>query len=212
MMPDDGGAPRAIERMRAALRTLWSGGGAREVKELCSQKDDVSAFLGLGGYEQGWEQVSRRWDWAGQQFRGGGPFVFENLSTLVTADMACTTEIERIRVQLDGAEQQVDLANRVTQVFRREDGEWKLVHRHASRLEAQRTGGAQPPARGSYMSAGAASADEQPASSGGPGRPLGPGDPAPDFELPALHCEGNVSLADYRGRKPLLLVMLRGLY
>jgi peroxiredoxin len=41
---------------------------------------------------------------------------------------------------------------------------------------------------------------------------LGPGDPAPDFRLPAVHRDGEVSLADYRGRAPLLLALFRGLY
>ncbi len=39
-----------------------------------------------------------------------------------------------------------------------------------------------------------------------------PGEPAPDFALPAVHQAGEVSLADYRGRSPVLLVLLRGLY
>jgi peroxiredoxin len=43
-------------------------------------------------------------------------------------------------------------------------------------------------------------------------RPLEPGDPAPSFTLPAAHGEGTVSLADYRGRSPLLLALFRGLY
>lgn len=42
--------------------------------------------------------------------------------------------------------------------------------------------------------------------------PLGPGDPAPDFELPAADTEGKVALAEYRRRGPVLLTMLRGLY
>jgi peroxiredoxin len=42
--------------------------------------------------------------------------------------------------------------------------------------------------------------------------PLQPGDPAPDFRLPAIHREGEVSLADYKGRSPLLLALFRGLY
>lgn len=41
---------------------------------------------------------------------------------------------------------------------------------------------------------------------------LQPGQPAPDFTLPAIHQEGSVSLADYRGRAPLLLALFRGLY
>ncbi|MGH2627320.1 MAG: redoxin domain-containing protein [Anaerolineales bacterium] len=41
---------------------------------------------------------------------------------------------------------------------------------------------------------------------------LGPGDRAPDFELPAADVEGTVALAEYRRRGPVLLSMLRGLY
>jgi peroxiredoxin len=42
--------------------------------------------------------------------------------------------------------------------------------------------------------------------------PVQPGEPAPDFTLPAAHGEGFVSLAHYRGRSPLLLALYRGLY
>jgi peroxiredoxin len=42
--------------------------------------------------------------------------------------------------------------------------------------------------------------------------PVQPGEPAPDFTLPAANREGSVSLADYRGRSPLLLALYRGLY
>lgn len=41
---------------------------------------------------------------------------------------------------------------------------------------------------------------------------LKPGAPAPDFALPAIHREGQVSLADYKGRAPLLLALFRGVY
>jgi peroxiredoxin len=43
-------------------------------------------------------------------------------------------------------------------------------------------------------------------------RVLRPGDPAPDFTLPAVHREGTVSLADYRGRTAVLLAFFRGIY
>ena len=42
--------------------------------------------------------------------------------------------------------------------------------------------------------------------------PLGPGDPAPDFTLRAVGSEGTVSLADYRGKAPVLLAFERGLW
>lgn len=42
--------------------------------------------------------------------------------------------------------------------------------------------------------------------------PIRPGEPAPDFVLPAGNREGAVALADYRGKTPVLLAMMRGLY
>ena len=42
--------------------------------------------------------------------------------------------------------------------------------------------------------------------------PVGPGEPAPDFTLPAAHGEGTVSLAEYRGQSPVLVALFRGLY
>src|SRR5687767_6745125 len=49
-----------------------------------------------------------------------------------------------------------------------------------------------------------------------PGRrpPISAGEPAPDFTLPVVNQDGTdiVSLADYRGRTPVLLAMTRGLY
>jgi peroxiredoxin len=42
--------------------------------------------------------------------------------------------------------------------------------------------------------------------------PVSPGEPAPDFLLPTVHQAGTVSLADYRGKTPVLLALMRGLY
>ena len=42
--------------------------------------------------------------------------------------------------------------------------------------------------------------------------PLRSGDPAPDFALPAVNRDGQVSLGDYRGRSPVLVGLFRGLH
>ncbi len=45
-----------------------------------------------------------------------------------------------------------------------------------------------------------------------PRPPVQPGERAPDFTLPTVPDEGFVSLADYRGRSPLLLVLFRSMW
>ena len=101
--------------------------------------DEATSFYGWGGYEKGWADVSRRWDWAAEQFRGGGPVRYEHLTALATPSLAVTTHIESTRVRLAGTETPTEWSNRVTHVFRLEAGEWRLVHRHANRLEPRYT-------------------------------------------------------------------------
>jgi ketosteroid isomerase-like protein len=132
-MPD--GLRRAIERLHAAIGRAAAGDPA-PIQELYSHRDDVTAFYGWGGYERGWAAVSGRWNWAAAQF-AGGTVAYENLTTIVTAQLAYTTDLETFRVRLAGVEGPVEWSNRVTHVFRLEDGEWRLVHRHANRLTSQ---------------------------------------------------------------------------
>jgi ketosteroid isomerase-like protein len=134
------GVHKAIERLHAAMNAAMSG-DASPMKALYSHRDDVSGFYGWGGYEVGWEVVRKRWDWAATQFQGGEPVTYEILTTVITAELAYTTEIETIRVRVAGMDKPTQWSNRVTHIFRLEDGEWRLVHRHANRLESRYTPG-----------------------------------------------------------------------
>jgi ketosteroid isomerase-like protein len=133
---DQDGWRGAVARLEAAMNTLMSG-DASAIKALYSHRDDVTAFFGWGGYEQGWDAVSRRWDWAAEQFRGGGPVRYQHLTAVAAPGLAVTTHVESTRVRLAGTAEPTEWSNRVTHVFRLEDGAWRLVHRHANRLEAR---------------------------------------------------------------------------
>ncbi|MDI1265955.1 MAG: nuclear transport factor 2 family protein [bacterium] len=126
----------AIARLRQAMARV-ANGDVSAIKALYSPSADATSFYGWGGYEKGWEAVSQRWDWAGAQFKGGN-VRYENISTVMTPDMFYVTDIETFENQLvanvDGP---TGWSNRVTHIFRREAGEWRLVHRHGNRLEAQ---------------------------------------------------------------------------
>jgi len=133
------GAPEsftaAIARLHAAMAKV-ANGDISEILALYTQTDDASSFYGWGGYEKGWDAVSRRWDWAGQQFKGG-TVGYENVTAVVTAELAYTTDIETFNARVANMDRPTQWSNRVTHVFRLEDGEWRLVHRHANRLEGQ---------------------------------------------------------------------------
>jgi ketosteroid isomerase-like protein len=125
----------ARARLHAAMADVANGDPAA-IKALYSRRGDATSFYGWGGYEKGWAAVEQRWDWAGRQFRGG-TVRHENVTTVVGAELACTTDIETFEARMDGMERRARWSNPVTHIFRLEDGAWRLVHRHANRLEEQ---------------------------------------------------------------------------
>ena len=47
-----------------------ANGDVSAIKALYSHSDDATSFYGWGGYEKGWQAVSKRWDWAGAPVQG----------------------------------------------------------------------------------------------------------------------------------------------
>jgi ketosteroid isomerase-like protein len=125
----------AIAQLHAAMAKV-ANGDISAIKALYSHSDDATSFYGWGGYEKGWDAVAKRWDWAGRQFKGG-TVSYQSVTAVVSAELAYTTDIETFKVRMDGMDQPTQWSNRVTHVFRLEGGEWRLVHRHANRLEDQ---------------------------------------------------------------------------
>ena len=116
------------DRTRMALDRLVDG-DPEPFKALYSHEPDVTVFGGFGAYERGWEQVSQNVEFAASRFRGGH-LEIEPLASGVSGDLAYTVWIERGSVLVEGRNEPGSLVVRVTHIFRREDGDWKLVHRH----------------------------------------------------------------------------------
>ena len=56
----------------------------------------------------------------------------------MTDDVAYLVEVERFRARVAGRENADEVALRVTSIFRREGGDWRLVHRQAdTRVDPQ---------------------------------------------------------------------------
>jgi ketosteroid isomerase-like protein len=107
-------------------------------KRLYSRRDDVTLANPFGPPARGWSEVAATLDRAAGHYRDGEVVGFENVATGVGTDMAYTVEIERYRARVGGADATVPVAIRVTTIFRREEGAWKVVHRHADPITAPR--------------------------------------------------------------------------
>jgi len=117
-----------VEQVQEAMRQFVTG-NPEPLKALWSHTDDVTVFGGFGAYERGWEEVGHNAEWASTRFRGGS-LTFETLAMGMSGDLAYTIWIEKGEVRVAGREELSPLAIRVTHIYRREEGRWKLIHRH----------------------------------------------------------------------------------
>ena len=107
-------------------------------KSLWSRRDDVTLANPFGPPVRGWQEVSDRLDHAASNYRDGQDYEFETIATVIAPELAYTVEIERIRARVGGSDELAAIAIRTTTVFRREDDEWKVTHRHADPITSMR--------------------------------------------------------------------------
>jgi hypothetical protein len=78
---------------RCGALERFVNGDAGPYKQLWSHADDVTIFGGWGGYEQGWDAVSRPLDWAASRF-GEKHVDICNLAAGSSGDLAYSIDIE----------------------------------------------------------------------------------------------------------------------
>lgn len=107
----------------------FAKGNPKPILALLSPGNDTSLAGGFGGFAHGYDQVAKAIEFAATQFREG-QMGFESLAKVVTQDLGYVVEVERYKSKLGGSEDVTLDVLRVTTIFRRENGVWKLVHRH----------------------------------------------------------------------------------
>ncbi len=129
---------QAIEQYHQAVGAFLRGDLAPQ-KRLWSRHDDVTLANPLGPPARGWHQVEAALDHAAAQIHGGEVLRSERISDVTTADLAYIVEIEHARIKVGSAAGLVPTSLRVTTIFRREEGTWRIVHRHADPITTPRS-------------------------------------------------------------------------
>ena len=97
--------------------------------EMWSRQEPLTVFGALRG-ANGWDEVSQSFRWIASRFSNCTAFNFDLVAAGVSGDLAYTVGYERGSRSWDGGPVE-STTLRVTHVYRRENGEWKVVHRHA---------------------------------------------------------------------------------
>ena len=121
-----------VQRNATANEALING-DARTYAALIPHADDYTLMAPFGGTPtRGFDTSSEGLAKLSRFFKSGTSTV-EVVQTYASADMAVLVTIERQRCEVGGLPEQ-DWSLRVTEVYRRDGTEWRLVHRHADPL------------------------------------------------------------------------------
>ena len=97
-----------------------------------SRVDPVTLF-GAVVSGSGWDQIGPIFGSLGEQFSDCRSYENQIIAAEASGDLAYTVALEHTTASINGAEPQPYVL-RVTTIFRREAGEWKVIHRHGDAL------------------------------------------------------------------------------
>jgi ketosteroid isomerase-like protein len=121
-----------IQRSAEANAALMRG-DIQQYRALIPHADDYTLMSPFGGTPtRASDMTEERWEAVGRFFRNG-TFEQEVVQSYHSDDMVVLATIERCHVEAGGLPAQ-EWPLRVTLVYRREESEWRLAHRHADPL------------------------------------------------------------------------------
>jgi ketosteroid isomerase-like protein len=116
-----------LPRLLEADSALHNGDASGRIA-IWSQNDPVTLF-GAAKTSIGWTDISAVFEWLGSSFSNCESFDYEVIAADVSGDLAYIVGFEHTTASVNGAPPE-PYSLRVTTIFRRENGEWKVVHRH----------------------------------------------------------------------------------
>lgn len=125
-----------MKRREAAAKAYVSG-NAEPLGELSARSLPATFFSPKGDFREGAAEVSKTYQTDVNAFETGSETDFEILQMAAAGEIAYWVGFQRAAARLKGRSEPVQFNLRITEIFRREDGEWKLVHRHADPLKAE---------------------------------------------------------------------------
>ena len=125
-----------MKRREDAARAYVKG-DAVSLSHVAARVSPATFFSPQGGYRQGADNVWTTYEHDARLFESGGDSNFEILQMAASEGVAYWVGFQRATARMRGNTEAIPMNLRVTEVFRREGDEWKLVHRHADSLASE---------------------------------------------------------------------------
>jgi ketosteroid isomerase-like protein len=116
-------------RKKAALG--YVNGDYAPLSGLVAAKSPASFFSPMGDVTEGAEKVAMRYEKDARVFDSGSTSDLDMLHFGNSGDLGYWVGYQVAEIHMKGKPDPVPMKIRVTELFRREKGEWKMIHRHA---------------------------------------------------------------------------------
>ena len=124
----------AFMARRETISTEYINGRPGALLDISTTTDPATFFPPNGDQIRTASQINATNEKGAEAFRDGSSGHFEVLQSASSGDLGFWTGIQHAEVNMKGKAAPISMQLRTTEIFRRENGEWKLVHRHADML------------------------------------------------------------------------------
>ncbi len=121
----------AYEDFYVALNDMFSG-NSEKMAAVWSHAADVTYMGPDNVFLKGWEEIYKNWQKQAEK-KIGGRVVAQDKQVVIGQDLAITNNYE-IGENVDKDGQIVKVSIRVTNVFRKENNQWKMISHHTDLL------------------------------------------------------------------------------
>jgi ketosteroid isomerase-like protein len=116
-----------LPRLRAADTALHNGDPAQRIAMWA--RDDPVTLFGAAFNAKGWSEIEPIFRLLGSRFSDCSSWTMDVVAAGVSGSLGYIVSIEHTTASVAGAPPS-PYSLRVTTIFRREDSEWRVVHRH----------------------------------------------------------------------------------
>ncbi|MGN7786043.1 hypothetical protein ACTJIJ_16050 [Niabella sp. 22666] len=121
--------------LRLKASTDFVEGRFEALKNISAESAPATIFPPSGICIEGAESVNSFNEKGADAFLPGAKNRFEVMHQDADAHLAYWTGIQRSTVKMKGKDDEVEFNLRITEIFRKVNNEWKLIHRHADPLK-----------------------------------------------------------------------------
>jgi NAD(P)H-dependent FMN reductase/ketosteroid isomerase-like protein len=121
----------AFMKRRETIASDYVNGEPDSLARILTRRDPATFFSPNGDHQSGAKAIAQRYIKDAGSFGKPGKSQLEILQSRASAGLAFWTGLQHAEVRLPDKPKPVPMTLRITEVFRLQDSEWVLVHRHA---------------------------------------------------------------------------------